>query len=559
MKISRKLFIAAFLAVLFLGFFFRFYHLGQTPEGLYLDEASIGYNSYSILKTGQDEYGKSFPLLFRSVGDFKTPIYVYLAVPFISLYDLTPFAVRLPSALFGFLTIPMLYLLVKKLTLDKHGEIVALLSAFFLSISPWHIILSRTAYESTVALFLLLLATYFFLIALKKYWIYPLSAVFFATSFLAYHAERIVTPIVVIFLIVHYRKEIFAKFAQKLFPLIVSLLLGLLIIGPTLFLMRSPGFLKRAGSLNIFSYSNQMPYGYSLEKINIINPNLFNNKYLLSAKEFASLYVSYFSPRYLFFLGDSIPRSSLPGLGSFFVWELPLYLFGLYELVKNKDIDLKYFVITLLIISPIPAALTRDPYSIIRALPMLIPLIIILSLGALNILNLLRRISRKILIPIILVILGLSLTRFYISLYYYNDYFNYSYWSYGWQQAVATISSLDPKFPVIVDNSRGEPYTNILFFLKFAPATYQQTNHEVNPAEYYNDLSRNHTKYIGNITVKKIDWGVDSDHVEQYLVGDTLTISDAELHNHRLIKISDILNPDGTVAIRIVKTTPLKP
>ena len=52
---SKKKWIILFL-ILILGVFLRFWKLGQTPKGFYLDEAALGYNAYSIMETGKDEY-----------------------------------------------------------------------------------------------------------------------------------------------------------------------------------------------------------------------------------------------------------------------------------------------------------------------------------------------------------------------------------------------------------------------------------------------------------------------------------------------------------------------
>ena len=43
--------------VLLLGIFLRFYKLDVIPNGIDSDEASQGYDAYSILKTGKDRYG----------------------------------------------------------------------------------------------------------------------------------------------------------------------------------------------------------------------------------------------------------------------------------------------------------------------------------------------------------------------------------------------------------------------------------------------------------------------------------------------------------------------
>ncbi len=74
------------LLILILGIVLRFWQLGKTPTGFYLDEAALGYNAYSIMETGKDEYGKDWPILFRSFGDFKAPIYTYLLIPIYKIW-----------------------------------------------------------------------------------------------------------------------------------------------------------------------------------------------------------------------------------------------------------------------------------------------------------------------------------------------------------------------------------------------------------------------------------------------------------------------------------------
>ena len=255
---SSKQFLLLFI-ILFIGLVFRFYKLGTTPSGLYVDEASLGYNSYSILKTGMDEFGKKFPVMFRSFTTFQSPVYSYLSIPFLALLDMNTFSIRLPSAIFGFLTIPLLYFLVLKLTSKK----TAIISALLLAISPWHILYSRTAYETNIALFFLLLGTLFFYYSLKKPWLMLLSAICFSISMLSYRAEMLIVPILVLVLLVNYYKAIKTKLNTYLFPLIISLIVALVLLFPTLKIINTPGFNARTSTLNIFSDSNQKPWGYN--------------------------------------------------------------------------------------------------------------------------------------------------------------------------------------------------------------------------------------------------------------------------------------------------------
>src|SRR3989344_98638 len=141
------------LLILSVSAFLRLWKLGSIPPHLTADEASLGYNAYSILKTAKDEYGELLPIIFKSFGDFKPGLYVYVTVPFVALLGLTELATRLPSALGGVLAVYLVYLIVKDFCKRESllfarnwgAETAALTAAFFLAILPWHIYFSRGA------------------------------------------------------------------------------------------------------------------------------------------------------------------------------------------------------------------------------------------------------------------------------------------------------------------------------------------------------------------------------------------------------------------------------
>ncbi|MFH2061503.1 MAG: phospholipid carrier-dependent glycosyltransferase, partial [Candidatus Beckwithbacteria bacterium] len=131
MKKLDKIFLGL---IVFLAIFLRFVNLGSNPPSLYWEEAALGYDAYSILKTGKDFHGNPWPLVaFESFGDYKPSLYFYTTVPFIALFDLTPLAVRFPSALFGSLTVLLVFLFAKQFF---KKPTVPLLSALFLCLSP---------------------------------------------------------------------------------------------------------------------------------------------------------------------------------------------------------------------------------------------------------------------------------------------------------------------------------------------------------------------------------------------------------------------------------------
>ena len=103
------------IGILVLATFLRLWNLSNVPPHLTPDEAALGYNAYSILKTGRDEYGQLFPIIFKSFGDYKPGLYIYLTVPSVAIFGLNEFAVRFPGALAGIMAVWLIYLIVRLL------------------------------------------------------------------------------------------------------------------------------------------------------------------------------------------------------------------------------------------------------------------------------------------------------------------------------------------------------------------------------------------------------------------------------------------------------------
>ncbi len=557
MKKYLPLVLLALITVL--GLVIRFYKLGIAPAGLYLDEAGQGYSAYSILKTGKDEFGKAFPVAFRNFNDFKTPVYIYLIVPLIPIFGLTPFTVRFPSFIFSILTFPLLYFFINQLLENNTPKpplklrggrgSYGLIATLLLAISPWHTLFGRTNFECNVALFLMLAGFYLFYLGLKKPIMITFAGLVLALALPAYHSQRLLVPLISIILFIRHRKILLSK--KHLPFLTAGAIIAAVITIPTALVATTPGFLARASGLNIFSHTRQLPAGI-LEWYQGPLQSIINSSWYLSTKEFLSLYFSYFSPRQMFFLGDYGPRSSFPDLSTFFVWQFPLYLYGLYLFVTDKSLkELRFFFLTLLLVAPIPAAVTRDPYTTIRALPMVIPLSILMALAAVKLIAS----RRKLALVILLWLTIYSALKLYSSAIILNEHFRAPYWNYGWHRVVDRLNSLDQSLPVIVDNARNEPYIQLLFYLKHDPTIYQKENFEVALSEYYTNMSRNTTKKIGRITTRSIEWVKDT-QVEQYLVGDYLAISEDQIRNNNLTLIEEIRFPDMSTAFRIVKTNP---
>ncbi len=121
------------ILILLLSLILRVWKLDSVPVSLFGDELDVGYHAYSILKTGRDYSGNFMPLHFKSLAEWRTPLYLYSSVPTVAIFGISPWGVRLPAAIFGILGVFAIYLLTKQITNNK---IIALLSALFLAISP---------------------------------------------------------------------------------------------------------------------------------------------------------------------------------------------------------------------------------------------------------------------------------------------------------------------------------------------------------------------------------------------------------------------------------------
>jgi len=534
------------ILTLFLGIFFRFWCLGETPKGFYLDEAALGYNAFSIIETGGDEFGMSWPILFRSFTDFKAPVYTYLLIPIYKIWGMNVWSTRLLSAVAGVIIIWLGFWIIKNLSKNNR---LALIAALLMAVCPWLIIFSRTSYETNLSLmFLLLMIWSFYKSRKNKKWLI-ITAISAGLSFLSYHSERVITPLVLMTLVVSDWKNVINKKNSKV--LVISILIGLILVLPTVKLMATPGFLSRLNSLSIFSTEVKKPWGFD-ENLTGWKSFIFNNKTILQGREFLSLYSSYFSPRYLFGLGDPGPRSSYPDLAPFLWWQLPFWLIGIFWLFKKskkEEKQLKFLVILMMIISPIPASITKDPFSSIRALPLAFPLLVLMAIGIDKCLEKFKFFGEIGL----LILLIWSMGRIYLPIFKFNDYFRGTSWDEGIEEMVNEIK--DEDLPVVVDNTRGEIYSQILFFTQADPKKYQEENFEVSKESYYTDMTRNEIKQIKNISIRPIRWDKDI-YKEQILVGDALSISQEQINEHCLTVLFEIKDTEGKIIFIGVKTHP---
>lgn len=476
-----------FWVILLVAFALRFYKLGEIPRGIDWDEASNGYNAYSILKTARDEYGSFLPLTNRSFDDYKPPLYMYLNVPTVALFGLTPFAVRLPSAFFGALTVALIYFLAKRLFENNRLKYdISALSMLMLAISPWHIQLSRAAFEANVGLFFVVASFTSLLYAIntKKSILFFISAIFFGLGFYSYHSVRIFSPLLFLLTVIIFRKEIF-KYPKKLlftFGLIVILIvLPFFIFTPNKAI--SQRFETTTQKSQITDIEKSIKFMLQDEESQIPLSNIIHNRRLVIAQTVFANYLSHFDFNFLFTKGDDNFRHHIENMGMLYLYQLPLILYGIYLLIKNIGKETA-FLLGWLMIAPLPASFGDAVPHAVRSLSLVIPLQIISALALLNILKTIK--FKKIFALILVFIVFFSLIS-----YLHNHYAHYSkdhagWWQYGYLQAANDTEALKNQYEkIVVDRSVEQGYIFWLFATKYDPGTYQKEGTKDHFDKYY--------------------------------------------------------------------------
>ena len=554
------------IGIIILAAVLRLWQLGNIPPSPDWDEVALGYDAYSIIHTGRDEFGKFLPVVLRSFDDYKPALYAYLTIPSILMFGLNVFAVRLPSAVFGILSVLATYFLVKELFSTSSKEILntkykilntealALLSALLMAISPWSIQFSRVGFESNVGNVLNILTALFFIKGLKKPWMLFLSAFFAGSAIYVYQSEKVFTPLLVLVLALIYRKQLFSLSKKYLVSVV---LLGLIVVLPMgLYIVTNRAALLRVTGTSIFSYQTELLKS-DIQKLQRDQANndklglILDNRRVIYAVTIVSGYISHFDPNWLFITGD-ISRHHAPNVGILYLFEFSLILIGIYQLLfGNFNKKTKFTVFALFLIAPIPASITTGVPHAVRTLNFLPTWQIFAALGIVTTIQLLSNVKLKKLNLKILYIIGILYFMFSVLnfVYYLNQYFvqqnyyNSKDWQYGYQQAVDEVKLLQENYKEIVISDKqpmDKSYMFFLFYLKYPPQSYQKIGENSSGS-----FAAHHS--FGRYTFRPIDWKNDSLRKGVLYIGNPDEIPEGAA-------MKTINNLDGTPAMRIAGT-----
>lgn len=479
---NRKTWILA--AVVAIGAILRLWHLGVNPPGLYWDEVSLGWNAYSILKTGMDEHGRFLPLdTFYAFGDYKPPLYIYAAVPPIALFGLNEFAVRLPSALSGVGLIIIAYFLTRELSVGDHGEhdgkngIFPIISALLIAVSPWSITLSRVGFESNLAVLLNAFGVLFFLYAVHRRssrWL-PLSVASFVLAAYTFNANRLLSPIFLIALTLLFYREALEHW--KAWGVCAGL--GLVLVIPMIGHLRSTQGKLRWNEVNIFSDLSVIEESNVRRGVdgNTLISRLFHHRYFGYARFFLSHYADNLDLKYLFLTGDPNPRISVPHFGELYIIELPFFIIGAIGLVKGIRKKNLQVLLTLFLLAPIPASLARETPHALRSASLLpIPQVLV-AIGLMGTIEVIRKIcgekTKKFLLFAFCFMLISSIGNFLFIYYRYYPYEQAGEWLTSYPRLVRYIQSIKKDRQLVyVTPDLGRPYIYFLFYGRYDPLRY---------------------------------------------------------------------------------------
>lgn len=318
------------------------FRVPEHPPGFAIDESSICYNAFTISQTGADEQGSSWPLFFRAFGEYKNPTLIYVLAAIFKITGPSIAVARSLTASFGVLTGVLLGLLAWQITRKMFGAIVVAVTALF---TPWLYESSRLVFEvaiypALVALFLL----FVWRASLRARWkwsdIVALSASLALLTY-SYSIGRLLAPLLALGLAWFVSRERWRGIVAT------WILYGASLIPLLVFHLNHPGALT-----NRFKAITYFKAGDSTAA---------------AIAGFAKHYFANINPWRWLVIGEGDIRDHLQGMGSLLAVSVVLAVFGLAIVLRQHRQDAWWrFVIYSLLVSPVPASLTTNPFPQLR-------------------------------------------------------------------------------------------------------------------------------------------------------------------------------------------------
>ena len=352
-----------FFFILAVGCFIRLWKLGSIPSGVHQDEAYAGYEAFCLLHDGRDSWGCVWPVYFISWGSGMNILGSILMLPFVALFGLCSFAIRMPQAILACLSLPAFYVLLSSLWDKKTG----LIGMALLAICPWHILLARWGMESNLAPALLLFGITFFALGLKKPAFHLLSALFFGLALYSYAVIWLVVPSVLLLLLFYLLYVHGLPRLRLSYLFLLILILFLMALPLFLFLLVNYGILPKI-TTPFFSIPRLQFMRDTEMSLGFIKKGLLNVLHMLIFQE------------------DGETFNNAGAFGICYFLSLPFFLIGFARLLRDAVLSLKKRLpdgsVPILIFFFIPfftGCLTDG--DIIRINALILPFLVIVTCG----------------------------------------------------------------------------------------------------------------------------------------------------------------------------------
>lgn len=484
LKLNKHYFLWS--AIVLIAFLIRILFVNISPPSLYWEEVALGYDAYSILKTGADHHNNTWPIVaLNSFGDWKPSGYFYSLVPFIWIFGLNTLSVKLPSILAGTVFVVSVGAIVNEIgkiakLSNKHTTNLTSLALFISAISPWGFLLSRVGFETNLATAFTTCAIAI-LIKSKNNFGTLVSAVLIAAATYTYHSTRVIAPALFILFLVFKNQSLqrisLDKIVKNSFLPTLTLLILMLPIAWSTF--SSGQVSDRFAETSIFSdisvieESNRLISDSKLPFANIIH-----HRFLLYGQKIVENALSHLSPSFLFIDGDANIRHSSGVTGQLYWFEILFILFGCYWIYKNS----KWTSLMLLgwsILALLPSSVTMAVPHALRSQLLHPVLLILITFGIFHILNYLQAKNKN----LQKVTLVLILTSYICSFLYMYNHLLKVYpvmaqheWQYGYEQLIdelnTQISKNNPD-KVLFSREKGRPAMYYWFYSETPPAEVQ--------------------------------------------------------------------------------------
>ncbi len=527
--------------IIILASFLRLYKLDTVPVSMFGDEMDVGYQAYSILKTGKDYYGNFMPLHIQSIAEWRTPVYIYSVVPTVAIFGITPLGVRLPAAIFGILGVIGFYFLIRKIRLTYLGinsSSLETVASFLLAISPWHIQYSRAGFEATQMLFFLIAGIFFFFESLKKNSNFLLvSAAFFGLMPWVYSTAKLFTPMLVIFLILIFSRNL-SKLNKR--NLAGSILVFALFIVPLVFTILFGGGAQRFSYISVFSdptIKHEVGVARDIDGWgNNVFSRAFHNKFTFWGEAVIDNFLNSFSNNFLFVGGDINLRHSIKGMGMFYKVEFIALILGIsFFFLKNVDTKIRIFFAFWIIAGAIPSAITREGGGhATRLIIILPPLLFLISYG-INFLT-----NKRFLLYFYFFVLGMLFINYQHLFWIHNPTYSERWWHYGWKESVSFIKQVEDKYSKVVITTADEP--PLVFFL---------ASYEYPPSRWHEEfLNQKEIVLKNKFYFQRLDGDV-------YSWGKVLEKNTLYLASEKEVKVNLIREPERTPGdLMLLKSIP---